>query len=126
MLSVLLETDLLTFKLRYTKFSSSKLAVEADNTLNLTALKSSEVLSFLARLQWLVSTRSVYLKVSMFQSTEPLYAIESFIKRVLKRGTISESRALIEYEKITLLRYAVAQGDRQPSFINLMHAFKNS
>ena len=31
----------------------------------------------------------------MFQSTEPLYATESFIKRVLKRGTSNESRALI-------------------------------
>ena len=31
----------------------------------------------------------------MFQSTESLYATESFIKRVLKRSTSSESRALI-------------------------------
>ena len=73
--------------------------VEADNTLNLAALKSSELLSFLARLQWLVSARSVYLEVSMFQSTVPLYATESFIKSVLKRGTSSESRALIEYDR---------------------------
>ena len=76
----------------YTKSSSSKLAVDADTTLNLTALKSSEVLSFLVR--------SVYLQVSVFQITEPLYATESFIKRVLNRGTISESRALIEYKRL--------------------------
>ena len=34
----------------------------------------------------------------MFQSTEPLYSTESFIKRVLTHGTSSESRALIEYD----------------------------
>ena len=33
---------------------------------------------------------------SIFQRTVPLYATESFIKRVLKRGTSNESRALIE------------------------------
>ena len=39
----------------------------------------------------------------MFQSTEPLYATESFIKRVLKRGTSSESRALNKYERLRFL-----------------------
>ena len=39
-----------TYIQTYTKSSSSKLAFEADNTLNLTALKGSEVLSFLSRL----------------------------------------------------------------------------
>ena len=57
-----------------TKSSSSKLAVEADNTLNLAALRSSEELfSFLARLQWLVSARSVYLEVSMFQTYQNIF-----------------------------------------------------
>ena len=50
--------------------------------LNLAALKRYKVLSFSTRLQRLVSARSVYLEDSMFQRTVPLYAIESFIKRV--------------------------------------------
>ena len=37
---------------------------------------------------------------SIFQRTVPLYATESFIKRVLKRGTSNESRALIEYDRL--------------------------
>ena len=73
-----------------TNSSSSKLAVEADNTLNLAALKSSEVLRFLTRSQWVLSAKSVYLEVSMFQSTAPPYATESSIELVLKRGTSSE------------------------------------
>ena len=68
--------------------------------LNLAALKRSEVLSFFTRLQRLVSARSVYLEDSIFQRTVPLYATESFIKRVLKRGTSNESRALIEYDRL--------------------------
>ena len=46
-----------------------------------------KILSFFTRLQRLVSARSVYLEDSIFQRTVPLYATESFIKRVLKRGT---------------------------------------
>ena len=43
----------------------------------------------------------------MFQNTEPLCTTESFIrKRVLKRGTSSESRALIEYK---ILRFFAIQ-----------------
>ena len=78
---------------------NSNLAVETSNTLNLAALKRSEVLSFFARLQWLVSARSMYLEDSIFQRTVHLYATESFINRVLKRGNSSESRALIEYDR---------------------------
>lgn len=36
---------------------------------------------------------------SMFQRTVPLYATESFTKRVLKRGTKSDSRALVECDR---------------------------
>ena len=67
--------------------------------LHLVALKRSEVLSFYTRLQRLVSARSVYLEDSIFQRTVPLYATESYIKRVLKRGTSNESRALMEYDR---------------------------
>ena len=84
----------------YTKSSCSKLTVEADNTLNLVALKRSEVLSFFTRLQRLVSARSVCLEDSIFQRRVPLYATEPFVKRVLKRGTSNESRALIEYYRL--------------------------
>ena len=35
----------------------------------------------------------------MFQRTVPLYATESFIKRVLKRGASSELRSLIEHDR---------------------------
>ena len=76
------------------------MAVEADNALNLAALKRSEVLSFFTRLQRLVSARSVYLEDSIFQRTMPLYATESFMKRVLKRGTSNEWHALIKYDKL--------------------------
>ena len=41
----------------------------------------------------------MYLEDSIFQRTVPLYATESFIKRVLKRGPSNESRALIEYDR---------------------------
>ena len=34
----------------------------------------------------------------MFLRTVPLYAMEFFIKRVLKRGTSSESLALIDHD----------------------------
>ena len=44
-----------------------------------------------------MSARSMYLEDSMFQRTVRLYATESFIKHVLKRGSSSDSRALIEY-----------------------------
>ena len=84
----------------------SKLAVEVDNTLHLVALKRSEVLSFYTRLQRLVSARSVYLEDSIFLRTVPLYATESFIKRVLKHGTSNESHALIEYDR---LRFFIIQ-----------------
>lgn len=50
------------------KMFKLKLVVEADNTFNLATLKNSEILCFLARWQWLVSARAVYLEVSMFQS----------------------------------------------------------
>ena len=90
------KTEKLTKFQLYTKSSCSKLTVKADNTLNLAALKRSEVLSFFTRLQRLVSARSVYLEDSIFQRTAPLYATESFLKRVLKRGTSNESCALIE------------------------------
>ena len=46
-----------------------------------------------------VSKVSVDLEDSIFQRTVPLYAMESFIKRVLKRGTSSESHTLIEYDR---------------------------
>lgn len=77
-----------------------KLTVEADNTLNLAALKRSEVLSFFTRLQRLVSPRSVYLEDIIFQRTVLLYVTESFIKRVLKRGPSNDSCALIEYDRL--------------------------
>ena len=81
----------------------------ADNALNLAALKRSEVLSFFARLQRLVSATSVYLEDSILQRTVPLYATESFIKRVLKRCTSNESRALIEYDRLRFFAIQLAR-----------------
>ena len=52
-----------------------------------------------------MSARSVYLEDSIFQRTVPLYATESFIKRVLKRGTSNGSRALIEYDRLQMTDY---------------------
>ena len=52
-----------------------------------------------------MSARSVYLEDSIFQRTVPLYATESFIKRVLKRGASNGSRALIEYDRLQMTDY---------------------
>ena len=52
-----------------------------------------------------MSARSVYLEDSIFQRTVPLYATESFIKRVLKRSNSNGSRALIEYDRLQMTDY---------------------
>ena len=42
------------------------------------------------------------LEDSIFQRTVPLYAMESFIKCVLKHGTSSELHAVIEFDRLFL------------------------
>ena len=53
----------------------------------------------------------------MFQRTVPK---EFFMKRVLKRGTSSESRALIEYDRSCFFAIQLIRVIGQPSVISLI------